>query len=74
MRFVQLGVNHARLIIENDEFYFSYNTCVGISNKFGRFRIESPSRTTSRHMSKMGINNWLIISKEKLAEYFPKTV
>lgn len=71
MRLDYFGANRVRLIIEDSEFYFSYNTCVAVRNKYGEFRIESPSVTTTRHMRLMGVSRWFLISEEELSKYFP---
>lgn len=73
MRLDYFGANKVRLIIEDSEFYFSYNTCVAVRNKKGDFRIEAPSKTTERHMRLMGVSRWFLISEEELAKYFPTT-
>lgn len=73
MRLESLGSNQTLVTIGNDKFYFSYNTCVAISNKEGNFRIKSPSVTTTQHMNEIGVSNFLLISNEEFAKYLPKT-
>lgn len=74
MRLVSLGRNQNRITIEDDDFYFSYNTCVAVRNKDGEFRIQSPSVTTTKHMRQMGVSNFLIISEEEFTQYLPTTL
>lgn len=73
MKLVSLGSNQTLVTIGNDEFYFSYNTCVAIRNASGEFRIQSPSVTTTRHMRLMGVNNFHLISEKEFAQYLPAT-
>ena len=73
MRLDYFGANRVRLIIEDSEFYFSYNTCVAVRNAYGEFRIQSPSATTTRHMQQMGIINFPLISEEEFTQYLPTT-
>lgn len=73
MRLISLGHNQNCVTIGNDNFYFSYNTCVAVRNKDGEFRIQSPSTTTTRHMQQMGVNNFLLISEEEFTQYLPTT-
>jgi hypothetical protein len=73
MRLVSLGHNQNLITIGNDEFYFSYNTCVAVRNAYGEFRIQSPSATTTRHMQQMGIINFPLISEEEFTQYLPTT-
>lgn len=73
MRLESLGSNQTLVTIGNDEYYFSYNTCMAIRNKEGEFRIKSPSVTTSRHMNKMGVSDFLLIPEEEFNKHLPKT-
>lgn len=74
MRLYHPGANQTIVTIENQEFYFSYNTCVAICNKNGKFRIKSPSITTSHHMSNMRVSNFSLVSEEELAQHLPTTL
>lgn len=74
MRLVSLGCNQNLVTIGDNDFYFSYNTCVAVRNKDGEFRIQSPSITTTRHMQKMGVSNFLLISEEEFSQYLPTTL
>ena len=40
------------------EFFYSYNTLVAYSGPLGSVRIASPSRTTSKHLSKMQVSDY----------------
>lgn len=71
VKLIFLGSNKTLVTIGNDEYYFSYNTCVAIRNEEGNFRIKSPSTTTSRHIKEMGVSNFLIIPEKELAQYLP---
>lgn len=71
MKLISLGSNKTCVTIGNDEFYFSYNTCVAIHSKEGDFRIKSPSVTTTRHMNEMGVSDFLLISEKEFAKYIP---
>jgi len=73
MKLISLGSNKTCVTIGDDEFYFSYNTCVAIHNKEGDFRIKSPSVTTTRHMNEMGVSNFLLIPEKEFAQYIPTT-
>lgn len=74
MKLTSIAVNQTLVTIEDSEFYFSYNTCVAVKNKKGKFRINSPSKTTSRHMKNMGVFDWKIVSEEELAAHLPTTL
>lgn len=74
MKLISLGHKQNLITIGDNDFYFSYNTCVAVRNKGGEFRIQSPSITTTRHMRQMGVINFLLISKEELAQYLPTTL
>lgn len=50
MKLVPIGTNQTCVTIEDQKFYFSYNTCVAVSNKEGKFRIEPISKTTAKHL------------------------
>lgn len=71
MKLITLGSNQTLVTIGNDKFYFSYNTCVAVSNKEGNFRIQFPSVTTTRHMSQMGVSSFTLISEKEFAQYIP---
>lgn len=73
MKLECLGDNKTIVTIEDSTFYFSYNTCVAVSNKEGEFRIQSPFVTTTQHMNKMGVSNFLLVSEQELARHFPTT-
>ena len=73
MKLMPFGANMTIIIIEDATFYFSYNTCVAISNKDGDFRIKSPSVTTTKHMNKMGVIDFSLVSEKELAHYIPTT-
>lgn len=74
MKLISLGCNQNLITIGNNDFYFSYNTCVAVRNKDGEFRIQSPSITTTQHMNKMGVSNFLLISEEEFTKYLPTTL
>lgn len=74
MKLTSIAVNQTLVTIEDSEFYFSYNTCVAVKNKKGKFRINSPSKTTSQHMKNMGVFDWKIVSEEELAKHLPTTL
>lgn len=74
MKLISLGCNQNLITIGNNDFYFSYNTCVAVRNKDGEFRIQSPSITTTRHMQQMGVSNFLLISEEEFTKYLPTTL
>lgn len=74
MKLTGIAVNQTLVTIEDSEFYFSYNTCVAVKNKKGKFRIESPSKTTTKHMQSMNVLDWEIISEEELAAHLPTTL
>ena len=73
MKLISLGSNQTLVTIGDSDYYFSYNTCVAVSNKDGGFRIKSPSVTTTRHMNKMGVSNFLLVSEQELARHLPTT-
>lgn len=73
MKLITLGANQTLVTIGDSDYYFSYNTCVAVRNKDGNFRIQSPSVTTSQHMNKMGISNFLLVSEQELAQHLPTT-
>lgn len=72
MKLTSIAANQTLVTIEDSEFYFSYNTCVAVKNKKGKFRINSPSKTTTKHMQNM--LDWEIISEEELAAHLPTTL
>jgi hypothetical protein len=74
MKLTSIAVNQTLVTIEDSEFYFSYNTCVAVKDKKGKFRIDSPSKTTTKHMQNMNVLDWEIISKEELAAHLPTTL
>lgn len=74
MKLTSIAVNQTLVTIEDSEFYFSYNTCVAVKNKKGKFRIESPSKTTTHHMKNMGVFSWKVVSEEELAKHLPTTL
>lgn len=74
MKLTSIAVNQTLVTIEDSEFYFSYNTCVAVKNKKGKFRIDSPSKTTTKHMQNMNVLDWEIISEEELAAHLPTTL
>ena len=74
MKLTSIAVNQTLVTIEDSEFYFSYNTCVAVKNKKGKFRINSPSKTTTKHMRNMNVLDWEIISEEELAAHLPTTL
>lgn len=74
MKLTSIAVNQTLVTIEDSEFYFSYNTCVAVKNKKGKFRIKSPSKTTTKHMRNMNVLDWEIISEEELAAHLPTTL
>ncbi|MBK9952873.1 MAG: hypothetical protein IPP10_15600 [Candidatus Competibacteraceae bacterium] len=74
MKLTSIAVNQTLVTIEDSEFYFSYNTCVAVKNKKGKFRIDSPSKTTTKHMRNMNVLDWEIISEEELAAHLPTTL
>lgn len=74
MKLTSIAVNQTLVTIEDSEFYFSYNTCVAVKNKKGKFRIDSPSKTTTKHMRNMNVLDWGIISEEELAAHLPTTL
>lgn len=71
MKLTSIAVNQTLVTIENSEFYFSYNTCIAVKNKKGKFRIDSPSKITSKHMQNMNVLDWKIVSEEELAKHLP---
>lgn len=73
MKLITLGSNQTLVTIGDNEFYFSYNTCVAVHNKEGNFRIQSPSRTTTRHMRQMGVSDFSLVSEKELAQHIPTT-
>lgn len=79
MKLTSIAVNQTLVTIEDSEFYFMYNgdrynTCVAVKNKKGKFRINSPSKTTTKHMRNMNVLDWEIISEEELAAHLPTTL
>lgn len=74
MKLTSIAVNQTLVTIEDSEFYFSYNTCVAVKNKKGKFRVDSPSKTTTKHMRNMNVLDWKIISEEELAAHLPTTL
>lgn len=72
MRLISLGHNQNPITIGDNDFYFSYNTCVAVRNEKGNFRIKSVSKTTAKHMTSMGIKDWPVITEEELNTYFPQ--
>ncbi len=74
MKLTSIAVNQTLITIEDSEFYFSYNTCVAVKDKKGKFRIDSPSKTTTKHMRNMNVLDWEIISEEELAAHLPTTL
>lgn len=74
MKLVSIATNQTLVTIEDSKFYFSYNTCVAVSNKEGKFRIKSLSKTTTHHMKNMGVLDWKVISEEEFAKHLPTTL
>ncbi len=62
------GANHYAFRIGNgNEFYFSYKTLVAarVGNRCVRTE-KKWSRTTSKHLSQMGVGGWEQVSQEEL--------
>ena len=53
MRLINLGANKTKIVVDLDEYFFSYNTCVaGFTSGEGYWRTtEKFSRTTSKHIN-----------------------
>lgn len=56
--------NAVEVVIENTHFYYSYNTLMACKSPYLQIRIESPSITTTKHLMKMGVNDFTIVSEK----------
>ena len=65
--FINAPNHHAIRIGNGDEFYFSYKTLVAARVGNRRVRTEKKwSKTTSKHMSQMGVDGWEQIPQDEL--------
>jgi len=61
--------NCTEVRIGERRWFFSYTTCVAYCDATGRaIRIASPSRTTSKHLTQMAVNNFTIVPNELFEE------
>ena len=66
-KLITLGPNQHVVIIKNERFYFSYETCVAYLNQETNVEIrraEKFSATTSRHLKNMNVDHFRPIGHE----------
>lgn len=64
---INFGPNHYAVCVGRATFYYSYNTCVAYSNDCFSARIEAESRTTARHLRKMGVMDFPVLDKQQFS-------
>lgn len=62
---VCFGKNYYYIQVGEKEYYYSYKTCVAYWDNTHAVRIQSPSKTTSRHMSAMGVANFTVVENDE---------
>ena len=67
-KYIGFGKNCYYIQVGKKEYYYSYNTCVAYWDNTHAVRIQSPSKTTSRHMSAMGVTNFTVIENDEFAK------
>lgn len=67
-KYINFSPNCYYIQIGEKEFYYSYKTCVAYRDNTHEVRIQSPSKTTSRHMSAMGVTNFTILENDEFSK------
>ena len=66
--YINFGRNCYYIRVGEKEYYYSYNTCVAYWDDTHAVRIQSPSKTTSRHMSAMGVANFTVVENDEFSK------
>jgi len=64
-KYIGFGKNYYYIQVGKKEYYYSYNTCVAYWDNTHAVRIQPPSKTTSRHMSAMGVADFTVIENDE---------
>ncbi len=64
-KYVGFNKNCYCIQVGKKEYYYSYNTCVAYWDNTHAVRIQPPSKTTSRHMSAMGVANFTVVENDE---------
>ena len=67
-KYIGFGKNYYYIQVGKKEYYYSYNTCVAYWDNTHAVRIQPPSKTTSRHMSAMGVANFTVVENDEFAK------
>lgn len=64
-KYIGFGKNYYYIQVGEKEYYYSYETCVAYWDNTHAVRIQPPSKTTSRHMSAMGVADFTVIENDE---------
>ena len=64
-KYISFGRNCYYIQVGEKEYYYSYNTCVAYWDNTHAVRIQPPSKTTSRHMSAMGVADFTVVENDE---------
>ena len=64
-KYTSFGRNCYYIRVGEKEYYYSYNTCVAYWDNTHAVRIQPPSKTTSRHMSAMGVADFTVVENDE---------
>lgn len=64
-KYIGFGKNYYLIQVGKKEYYYSYETCVAYWDNTHAVRIQPPSKTTSRHMSAMGVADFTVIENDE---------
>ena len=62
---VCFGKNYYCIQVGEKEYYYSYKTCVAYWDNTHAVRIQSPSKTTNRHMFAMGVADFTVVENDE---------
>lgn len=63
--YTSFGRNCYYIQVGEKEYYYSHNTCVAYWDNTHAVRIQPPSKTTSRHMSAMGVSDFTVVENDE---------
>lgn len=64
-KYISFGRNCYYIQVGEKEYYYSYNTCVAYCDNTYAVRIQPPSKTTSRHISAMGVADFTVVENDE---------
>lgn len=68
-KYTNFSPNCYYIQVGKSTYYYSYKTCVAYWDEMHGVRIQSPSKTTSRHMSIMGVTHWPILEDDEFSKF-----